>query len=158
VNEIGKEIIMGKEFLREPVAAPPTPEEIRKRAEEGWILTAVEWERESETVIGDAGRLKKEIPFGLRVAEDCVHLEEDPVEKEALALMLEMIVADQPLSEVAAGLNREGYRTRFDTDWNQIAVFNMLPRLIEVAPQIFSSEAWRLRRNEIKARLTELQV
>ncbi len=149
---------MGKEHLREPVAAPPTPEEIRQRAEEGWRLTAVEWEREADALTGDAGRLKEEIPFGLRVAEDCVHLEEDRVEKEALALMLEMIVADQPLSEIAAGLNREGYQTRLETDWTQIAVFNMLPRLIEVAPQIFSSEEWRLRRSEIKARLAELQV
>ena len=149
---------MGKEFLREPVSAPPTPEEIRQRAEEGWILSAVEWERETETVSRDAGILKEEIPFGLRVAVDCVHLEEDPDEKAALALMLEMIVADQPLSEIAAGLNREGYRTRLDTEWSQIAVFNMLPRLIEVAPQIFSSEEWRQRRNVIKARLAEMRV
>ena len=149
---------MGKEHLREPVSAPPTPDEIRERAGEGWILTAVEWEREADVMSGDAGCLKEEIPFGLRVAEDCVHLEENPVEKEALALILEMIVADQPLSEVAAGLNREGYRTRLETEWTQIAVFNMLPRLIEIAPQIFSSEQWRLRRSEIKARLAEISV
>ncbi len=149
---------MGKEHLREPVAAPPTPDEIRQRAEEGWMLTAIEWEREADVMSGDAGCLKEEIPFGLRVAEDCVHLEENPVEKEVLALILEMIVADQPLSEIAAGLNREGYRTRLETEWTQIAVFNMLPRLIEAAPQIFSSEEWRLRRSEIKTRLAEIQV
>ena len=149
---------MGKEILREAFSAPPSPEKIRQRAAEGWVLSAVEWERESDLLAGDAGTLKEEIPYGLRVSEDCVHLEEDPVEKEALAMMLEMIVADQPLSEIATGLNQEGYRTRLDTTWTQIAVFNMLPRLIEVAPQIYSSEEWRLRRDEIKVRLAGLGV
>lgn len=149
---------MSTERLREPVTAPPSAEFIRQKAEEGWVLTALEWERESDTGNIDAGRLKEEIPFGLRVAEDCAHLEENPVEKEVLVLMLEMIVADQPLSEIASGLNREGYLTRQETEWTQSAVFYMLPRLIEAAPQIFSSESWRERRSEVKARLAELRA
>ncbi len=149
---------MSKEHLREPVTTSPSPDYIRQKAEEGWVLTALEWERESDTGHIDAGRLKEEIPFGLRVAEDCVHLEENPVEKETLVLMLEMIVADQPLSEIAAGLNREGYNTRQQTEWTQSSVFYMLPRLIETAPQIFSSASWRERRNEVKARMAELRA
>ena len=81
---------------------------------------------------------------------------EDPEEKEVLTLMLEMIVEDKPLSEVAAGLNRQGLQTRFGTAWSQINVFYMLPRLIEVAPQIFSSETWRERRSVVASRLESL--
>jgi len=149
---------MSIERLREPVSSSPSPEYIRDKAEEGWVLTALEWERESETGSIDAGRLKEEIPYGLQVADDCAHLEENPVEKEILVHMLEMIVADQPLSEIAAGLNQEGHMTRQQTAWTQSSVFYMLPRLIEAAPQIFSSVSWRERRSEAKARMAELRV
>jgi hypothetical protein len=30
--------------------------------------------------------------------------------------------------------------------WTRIAVFNMMPRLIEVGPRLFSSEEWEKRR------------
>ncbi len=110
---------MSIERLREPVSSSPSPEYIREKAEEGWVLTALEWERESNTGHIDAGRLKEEI---------------------------------------AAGLNREGHMTRQQTAWTQSSVFYMLPRLIEAAPQIFSSVSWRERRSEVKARMAELRV
>ncbi len=30
--------------------------------------------------------------------------------------------------------------------WSRVAVFNMIPRLIEVGPRFFSSEEWEQRR------------
>jgi len=101
----------------------------------GWKLVAVEWEHE----IGGwkkALLLREEVPYGLRVATDCLHLEENPLERQALELMLDLIVTDQSLTQVAEELNRQGFRTRPGLKWNQVEVFNMLPRLVEAAPQI----------------------
>ena len=58
------------------------------------------------------GEMETELPYGLQVASDCLHLEENPVEKEALVLMLELIVQDLPFSKIASELNDRGYRTR----------------------------------------------
>ena len=146
---------MYKERVREPMATPPDEEYVRQKASDGWSLAAVEWERPVEIEATDAGRLKEDIPYGLRVSQDCKHLEEDPDEKEAMTIILEMIVEDRSLSEVAASLNSQGIKTREGTAWSQVSVFYMLPRLIEAAPQIFSSESWRSRRSEVATRLAD---
>jgi hypothetical protein len=81
----------------------------------------------------------EDVPFGLRVADDCMHLEEDPVERRTIEMMLKLISRDKSISQIAKELNTHGLRTRTGSPWTQTAVFNMLPRLIEAAPQI-----WRL--------------
>ena len=144
---------MNKERVREPMAAPPGEEYVRQKAANGWSFSAVEWERPVELGATDAGQLKEEIPYGLRISRDCKHLEEDPDEKETMTIMLEMIVEDKSHSEIADSLNSKGIPSRQGTAWSQIAVFYMLPRLIEAAPQIFSSESWRSRRSEVATRL-----
>jgi hypothetical protein len=141
-----------RERLREKVRDVPGDDHLQEMAREGWRPVAIEWERDVETGAA-AGELKQEIPYGLRVAEDCVHLEEHPDEKRALFLMLQAIVEDAPLSEVAGLLNGEGMRTRAGVEWTQIDVFNMLPRLIEAAPQIFATDEWRHRTREVTARI-----
>ena len=146
---------MGKpERVREVVAGLPSPEYVTEKAEEGWRLVAVEWEREaleSEQETGGVNSVRRvnrvrhvreEIPFGLKVSNDCLHLEEEPTETETLLLVLEMIVEDKTMSEVADVLNRRGLKTRRGSEWTQPSVFALLPRVIEVAPRIFSSEAW----------------
>jgi hypothetical protein len=50
--------------------------------------------------------------------------------------MLDLIARDQSVSEVAEELNRAGFRTRRGALWSRTAVFEMLPRLIEAAPDI----------------------
>lgn len=144
------------ERVREAMSNPPTPEKVRERAADGWRIVAVEWARPVDAGSEDAGLLKEEIPYGLRVSVDCKHLEESPEEKEAMVLMLEMIVEDRPLSQVAEGLNGQGLRTRSGAAWTQVAVFNMLPRLIHVAPQIFASAEWGNRRKDAASRLEAL--
>jgi hypothetical protein len=134
------------ERLREVVAGLPGSDYVREKAAEGWKLVAVEWEREVSEGEQETGRIKEEIPFGLKVSKDCLHLEEDPGERQALLLMLEMIVEDKTMSQVADELNRLELRTRRGTKWTQPAIFAMLPRLIEVAPRIFSSEEWVTRK------------
>jgi hypothetical protein len=125
-----------RERMREETAALPTAEVLDQRTHEGWRLVALEWERGTgERGTGErGGALLVEAPFGLRVATDCRTLEEEPRESQALGLMLAMIDADQPLSQVAERLNERGYRQRGGEPWTQVAVFYQLPRLVEAAP------------------------
>ncbi len=78
-------------------------------------------------------------------APDCSFLEENVSEKQALILMMDLIVQDCPLSLVAEELNRKGLRTRSGANWSPGSVFDMLPRLIQVGPQLFSSTEWSAR-------------
>ncbi len=137
------------ERRRELLKSPLSPEHFKQRAEEGWRLVAVEWEREVERGEQEGGELAEDVPFGLRVADDCLHLQEDATEKQVLTLMLELIVQDNPLSKVADELNRRGFRTRQGSEWSPVSVFNMLPRRVEVGPRIFSSEEWAARRRHL---------
>jgi len=133
------------ERIREDVAAPPSADYFKQRMDAGWKLSAVEWTRE----IGAAGQPVEEIPYGLKIAEDCHHLEINPAEREALLLMLELIVQDRTMSQVATELNARGMRTRRGNEWGPGAVFNMLPRMIEVGPHVFSQEEWAARRRRL---------
>ena len=129
--------------VREVPSGPLTQEYVSQKAKEGWKLTAVEWEREVEEPAADS--LSEEVPYGLRVSADCQHLEENATEKHALILMMDLIVQDAPLSMVAEELNRKGFRTRAGANWTPGSVFDMLPRLIQVGPRIFSSTEWSAR-------------
>jgi hypothetical protein len=138
------------EHLRERISELPDATLFEKRAEAGWRLVALEWERAVEgEESGPQRETREEVPYGLRVASDCHHLEEDPEEFRALMLMMEQIVLDLPLSKVAEALNEAGIRTRQGLPWDLVTVFNMLPRLIEVGPQMFSSEEWKVRRSRL---------
>ena len=136
------------ERIRESVAGPVDADHLRQKTEAGWRLVALEWRREiegeedSETIIED-------VPYGLRVSGDCLHLEQDPEERMILINMMDLIIQDHRISEVADELNRRGFRTREDAQWNPVAIFNMLPRLIEVGPRIFSSTEWEVRRERL---------
>jgi hypothetical protein len=131
--------------VREVPSGPLSPEYVSLKAKEGWKLTAVEWEREVDEPAAQPGPLTEDVPYGLRVSADCSHLEENAVEKQALVLMMDLIVQDAPLSLVAEELNRKGFRTRAGANWTPGSVFDMLPRLIQVGPRIFSSTEWTAR-------------
>ncbi len=137
-----------KERLREVFQEPPNQEYWSKKAKDGWRLTAVEWERDEESA-GIGSAWVEEVPYGMKAGEDTLHLVENPAEKEALTLMLEMIVADKPLSEVAEGMNSRGFRTRSGAKWTQIEIFNMLPRLVEVASRVYPTQDWSERRERL---------
>jgi hypothetical protein len=140
---------MAKQRLREVLTTSLSAEYVTRRADEGWKPVAIEWEREGDQATALARDVVEEIPYGLQVAGDCHHLEENPTEKEVLVRIMEQIVQDQPLSKVALELNRLGFRTRQGTKWSPVAVFNLLPRLIEAGPRIFSSEEWAERRAQL---------
>ena len=126
--------------IREKLSILPTSLYLSKMHDAGWSLVALEWERPAEE--DQAPAQLHEVPFGFRIAPDCVHLEDDPGEKRALTVMMEVITKDKPLSQVAAELNRRGFRTRRDASWTPLEVFNMLPRLVETGPAIFASAEW----------------
>ena len=133
------------ERIREVLSRPFDEGYFRTKLKEGWRLVSVQWEREVEgEALGQAPWIE-EVPYGLRVADDCLHLEENPVERRTLELMLKLISGDKSMSEIADELNGQGFRTRPGTAWTQTAVFNMLPRLIEAAPQIWRSSSTQAR-------------
>jgi hypothetical protein len=132
------------ERVREVLSSPLTPEYLKYKADGGWKPVAVEWEREAPAAEGAV-----EVPFGLQVAADCKHLEENPAELEVLTLTMELIVQDRPISYVADELNQRGFRTRKGAKWGPVEVFALLPRLVEVGPQIFTSRDWAARRRRL---------
>jgi hypothetical protein len=144
---MGEGGIMAKlERIREVLSKPLEPEYVKQRAEAGWKLVAVEWEHEVEPDEKEPRRFIEDVRYGLRVGDDCAHLVENPAEIQVLIRMLDCIVQDCPFSKAADELNRGGLRTRNGSKWAAVSVYNMLPRLIQVGPRIFSSEEWQERR------------
>jgi hypothetical protein len=137
------------ERVRETLVAPLTPAYVEHKRNAGWKLVAVEWEREVDESTSPAGDLSEEVPFGLQVADDCKRLQENITEKQVLILIMELIVQDKKLSQVADELNKRGHRTRQGVAWSPASVFNLLPRLIEAGPRIFTSEEWISRRQHL---------
>jgi len=82
------------------------------------------------------------------VTQGADRLEEDPEESVALAAMMELLIEEGPYYRVADELNRRGFRTRKGSKWSPVSVFQMLPRLIEVGPRLFSSDKWYQRREK----------
>src|SRR6201981_3245243 len=74
------------ERIREKVTILPTSMYLSKMHDAGWTLVALEWEREIETSSAPEPEqppvASEEIPFGLRIGSDCVHLEDDPLEMQ----------------------------------------------------------------------------
>jgi len=139
-----------KERTRELVSGPFGPDDFRQRLAEGWKPVAIEWEREGEVSATAQTTPAPEVPFGLQVAGDCSHLEENPTEREVLFQIMELTIQDGPYSGIAEELNRRGFRTRQGKRWTPVSVFQMLPRLIEAGPGILNSDEWQQRRRRLK--------
>ena len=137
------------ERIRDVVSEPFSSDVIRQRSASGWQMVSIEWRRELPGDEGPSeGAFSEDIPYGLRISDDCQRLEVDPRENAALVLMMELLVQDFPLSNVVSDLNEKGFRTRAGKTWSRITVFNMLPRLIEVGPRLFSTDEWEKRRSK----------
>ena len=133
------------ERARDILNGPITNDLLRQRADAGWQIASIEWRRE---LPGDApiASVAGEIPYGLRISTDCLRLEIDPEENHVLMQMMELLVQDFPFTSVASDLNEKGYRTREGKRWSAVSVFNMLPRLVQAGPTMFSTEEWETRR------------
>jgi hypothetical protein len=130
------------ERIRDIISGPFSPEIIERRRASGWQLLSIEWRRELPAhEAPTASAFSDEIPYGLRISDDCVRLEVDPTEDKVLRLMMDLLAQDFPYSSIVSDLNEKGFRTREGQPWTRIAVFNMMPRLIELGPRIFASRA-----------------
>jgi hypothetical protein len=139
--------------IREKVSILPTSLYLSKMHDAGWTLVALEWEREvdvsGELPDTNTVRGSEEIPFGLRVAGDCRHLEDDPLEMQTLKFLAEMIVQDVSFRSMADALNAREYRTRDGRPWNAASVFILTNRVIEVSPRMLFGADWETRKKEL---------
>lgn len=138
------------ERVRQMVSGPLESTDLQQRTEDGWKLVAIEWERDVESA---DDRLLTEVPYGLRIAPETQRLEQNPAERDILLQLMELIVQEGSYAHIADEINRRGLRTRQGEKWTAVSVFEMLPRLIEVGPQLFESEEWQRRRQHIAQEL-----
>lgn len=141
------------ERIREKVTILPTSMYLSKMHDAGWTLVALEWEREIEfsghPEMPEEPVASEEIPFGLRIAADCHHLEDDPLEMQTLKFLAELIVQDVSFTGMADALNVRDYRSRTGQPWTAASVFRLIPRLIEVTPRMLSGGEWESRKKQL---------
>jgi hypothetical protein len=138
--------------VRDLISAPLTLEYFNQRTADGWTVLAVEWTKPGEAV-GDPSLREEglqEVPYGQQVAQDCGHLVEDDHEMTILLLIYEQVVAGRRPTLIAADLNERGYRTRRAAAWTPGAVFELLPRLIELSPRLQKRPDWPSRRAKLE--------
>lgn len=136
------------ERIREALLGQPSGDYFRQRAFAGWKPVAMIWEREIDTPAGTASS-NEDIPYGLEVGTDCATLVENPAEKRVILQVIEGVVQDLRISQIAATLNQSGFRTRTGAPWTARDVFDLLPRLIEVGPRVFPTTEWAQRRQQL---------
>lgn len=136
---------------RDLISGQVTLEYFMQKMAEGWNLTAIEWVRETQDQPGSAESFHvavdgEELPYGVQLAPDGLHLEQNPLEKTVLLMILEKIVREKRITEIARDLNTAGLKTRRGTEWTAPAVFDLLPRLVEMGPKLLNSREWQERR------------
>ncbi len=132
------------ERIRDVISGPMSPEVIQQRTASGWQMVSIDWKRElPDPESPSAGAYEDDVPYGLRISDDGLRLEVDPEENQVLVQMMDLLSQDFSYSAIVSALNEGGLRTRSGERWTRIAVFNMMPRLIEVGPRIFASDQWR---------------
>jgi hypothetical protein len=145
------------ERIRDVISGPFSPDVMRQRTAAGWQLVSLEWRRElPESEAPSQGAFSEDIPYGLRISDDCQRLEIDPLENRTLMLMMELLVQDFSYSSIVSDLNEKGLRMRDGRPWSRVAVFNMTPRLIEVGPRIFSTKEWQKLRDRFSSKQPEV--
>jgi len=135
------------ERIRDVVSGPFSSAIMQQRMGAGWQLVSIEWRRELPgDEVPSEGAFNEDIPYGLRISDDCKRLEVDTTENQVLSQMMDLVVEDFSFSSIASDLNEKGFRTRDGKLWNQVSVFKMMPRLIEVGSRLSSKEDWKVRR------------
>ena len=141
------------EWMRDEMSTNPTAEYLEQKEAAGWRPVAIEWKREIEVMPdpanAGAGGGSEEIPYGVQIASDSRHLEDNPGEMQVLKLLAELIVQDLSFPQMADTLNQRGMRTRDGRSWTPLGVFKLTPRLIEVTPRILSGVEWETRKKQI---------
>ena len=136
---------------RDLISGGVTLDYFMRKMAEGWSLAAIEWVREVQDQPGRRDQFQvtiqpEELPYGVQVAGDGLHLEQNPLEKTILLMILEKIVREKRITEIAFDLNAAGLKTRRGSEWTPTEVFDLLPRLVEMGPKLLNSPEWRERR------------
>lgn len=129
-----------KQTVREVVTGEISLEYLAKRLADGWNIAAIEWSRETAAAsdsLESANLLnnKTALPYGFEIAGNGI-VQENPLEATVLLIILEQIIREKRIQEIARELNQQGYSTRQGTPWGPTDVFNLLPRLIEAGPSL----------------------
>lgn len=131
--------------VRDEMEGPVSLDYFARRTAEGWKLKAIEWEKPAESASLTAP-VEIPSPYGITVVPPTARLETKPDEIEVLRTILELIVVEKGVGHIATELNNRGYARRDGKPWTSTAVFNLLPRLIETAPDILKSSEWQAQR------------
>lgn len=144
-----------KQSIRDVITGEVTLEHLARRFAEGWKMASIEWFRETANAApaGPTHILNDHpgLPYGLQVSEAGL-VQENPLEATVLLLILEEIIREKRIQEIASDLNLQGFSTRAGTPWGPGDVFDLLPRLIEAGPSLLKSTAWQLRRPATQAK------
>jgi hypothetical protein len=143
-----------KQSIHDVVTGELSLEYFAKRFGEGWKVSSIEWSRESDEVSTSTESKnildeRSPLPYGFRITERGV-VQENPLEATVLLLILDQIVREKRIQEIANELNLQGYVTRDGMPWSATDVFNLLPRLIEAGPSLLKSGAWQQRRPKVQ--------
>ena len=138
------------ESVRDVITGEASLEYFARRFSEGWKIATIEWFREAHTAADPGVKHQSALPYGMRVSGNCA-VEENPLESTVLLLILEQIIREKRITEIAEALNEQGYVTRNGAAWSPTDVFNLLPRLIETGPSLLKSTAWQERRPNMHA-------
>jgi Recombinase len=141
-------------YVRDHVQAPVPGRYFQDRLSAGWTLRAIEWEKEDTAEQPAAATRWSEpadepVPYGLQVESNSLNLKQNPQEIAVLLTILEMVVADEGVPLIADALNQRGYTTRHGARWTSPAVFHLLPRVIELGPQLLQTDDWQKRRTSL---------
>ncbi len=90
-------------------------------------------------------------PYGLALVPETAALQPNAGEIDVMMTILELIVVEKGVSYIADELNARGYRTRQGSRWTSPAVFDLLPRLIDLGPELLKRDEWKSRRPNLKS-------
>ena len=140
------------ERIRDVISEQLTLEYFHQRTSAGWVVAAVEWVKPSDsTEAANAEQIQlEEVPYGQRIARDCGHLTDDSYEMGVLLFIYEKVVSGWRPTQIASELNLRGFRTRTAAHWTPTAVFDLLPRLIELSPKLQNRPDWPSRRAKLE--------
>src|SRR5580693_4841883 len=98
------------ERIRDVISGPFSPEIIGQRTAAGWQLVSIEWRRElPDSESPTQGAFAEDIPYGLRISDDCQRLEVDPTENKILLLMMDLLVQDFRIQASSATSMKRGF-------------------------------------------------
>jgi hypothetical protein len=136
--------------FRDDISQPVTVDYFHQRLSQGWVIKAVEWAKPSEQDDSASSKDQEEVPYGQRISEDCGHLVEHPREIEVIGFIYDGIIAGERPTHIALALNERGYRTRRGSLWTAPAVYELMPRIIELSPRLQRRPDWPGHRSQLK--------